>query len=187
MLKRIFFWQPKFDYFHSLSSSQSGRRLLVVSNYSIWLFFLIISFLLINHDPAVLWQLFIATFISEIIEKFLKTKCFWPRPFCRRHHTPPKGLITSWYLKGSFPSGHTIKVAFFFLFILYYPVISPELFLLITSPLIFFRVISGFHYPVDVIGGGIIGLAIGSAVRLLPSPDFFTTIGSFIGTLKHVL
>ena len=72
----------------------------------------------------------------------------------------PTGLVDSWYKTGSFPSGHTIKAVYFFLFILQYQIINPYIFLAIVVPLLTFRVLVGFHYPIDMIGGVILGFTI---------------------------
>lgn len=168
----ILFWQPSRNFFCQFSSSPLGCRLLVISNYAIWIFFFYVSFLLISNNINTFWQILIATVISEIIEKYLKIKTLWKRPFSHSLGRLPDGFIKTWYHNGSFPSGHTIKAVFFLLFILQYSVFSPILFLVITAPLIIFRVITGFHYPVDVFGGAGFGVLIWLLVRGLQFSPF---------------
>lgn len=159
-LKSLLFWQTKTDYFQLFSSRNFGKKILILSNYIIWLFFLFISCLLVLKSPSSFWQIFIAIFFSELIEKYLKVKSFWKRPFNNGRNRLPAGFLQAWYHNGSFPSGHSIKAVIFLLFIIQLQVFSPVIFILATVPLLLFRVLVGLHYPVDVIGGGLIGLLI---------------------------
>jgi len=168
----ILFWQPSRNFFSHFASTASVRRLLLVSNYIIWLFFFYLSFLLVKVNPNNFWQIFLAVLTSEIIEKYLKIKCLWRRPLCLQINQLPRGFLRSWYQNGSFPSGHTIKAAFFLLFILQYGVFSPWLFLFFTAPLLIFRILTGFHYPADVFGGTIFGIIIWFVVKGLQFPPF---------------
>jgi membrane-associated phospholipid phosphatase len=161
MIKKSWlFWQPKTDYLRFFSSTKFCRRLLIFLNYAIWLFFFYLSYLLIKNDFAIFWRLFFITLLAEIIERLIKKKVFWRRPMFLRHDQTPTGLVDKWYRSGAFPSGHTIKATFFFLFLIQYPVFSLPLFLIICLSLLFFRVLVGFHYPIDLLGGILIGFLI---------------------------
>jgi membrane-associated phospholipid phosphatase len=162
-LKSFFFWQPRHDFLRLLTSTVTGRIILVICNYAIWLFLFYISFSLIKFNINIFWQILFATIIAEIIEKVLKSKIFWKRPMFVRHDQTPPGLVDKWYQTGSFPSGHTIKAVFFFLFCLQYHVFIPGAFLAIVTPLLFFRVLIGLHYPIDMFGGLLIGVIIWAA------------------------
>jgi len=186
---KILFWQPKIDWFKVLSFKKHGHLTLLILNYCLWIFLFYISYLLIKTDINIFWQLFLATILSEIVEKVLKSKEFWPRPLHLRQNVLPKGIIKGWYLKGSFPSGHAIKV-FFFLVLIINSVINFPLwvFILITSILLISRVILGLHYPIDIIGGTIIGLIIGYLIIQIQFPkpllDFIQPIFNFIFFIK---
>ena len=189
ILKQSLFWQPKQDVFKKICQLRHGHQFLLVINYIIWVFLFFVSYLLIKQDKNVFWQLFLATILSEIIEKLLKAKSFWRRPLHLNNNTLPNGILKSWYQKGSFPSGHAIKAAFFFILLLHSGIlISPLLFLLIISPLVLARIILGLHYPIDILGGIIIGLLIGLLVNQLHFPlsmiNFFTSIFNFIFLIK---
>jgi undecaprenyl-diphosphatase len=174
-IKKFLFWQPKKDLFKKISQSKYGNQFLVIINYIIWVFFFFISYLLIKQDINIFWQLFFATIISEVVEKILKTKSFWKRPLHLNHNVLPNGLLKSWYKKGSFPSGHAIKAVFFLIFILHTSVlISPILFLIIVTPLVLARIFLGLHYPIDVLGGIIIGSIIGYLIVQIQFPIFMT-------------
>lgn len=167
MFKNILFWQPKFDLIKIFSKLPFNTYLMVFLNYAIWLFFVFISFLLVFKNYNIFWQLFIVTAFGEAIEKYGKSHALWKRPFFKRHSHVPKGLVESWYETGSFPSGHTLKAIYFFLFAMQYGVISPVIFLSIVVPLLVFRVLVGFHYPIDMIGGAFFGFVLWFLVKII--------------------
>ena len=167
------FWQPKTDWFKVISQKRGGNIFLVIFNYILWVFLFYVSFRLIRFNTNVFWQLLLATIISEIFEKFLKIKSFWPRPLHMRQNDLPTGMIKSFYHHGSFPSGHAIKITFFLVFLLQNPAAFPIVsYLVITIPLVFSRIILGLHYPIDLIGGILIGLLIGLAISQIQFPVF---------------
>jgi membrane-associated phospholipid phosphatase len=180
----ILFWQPRPDFLKLLESSQLGKLLLIVFNYAIWIFFLYLSVLLVGYDPNIFWQLLVATILAEVIERLIKKKIYWRRPMFVRHDATPVGLVDKWYQSGAFPSGHTIKATFFFLFLMLYPVFDYRLYLIVVFPLIFFRVLVGFHYPIDILGGILIGFLmwLSSFKVIAPSivSQFIKTIYDFV-------
>lgn len=171
--KNFLFWQPKTDWFKKISKYKYGNYFLVFINYIIWIFLFFISYLLIKKETNIFWQLFLATFISEIIEKFLKIQPLWRRPLHSGNNTLPNGLLKSWYKKGSFPSGHAIKATFFLLFVLQYSgIVNPLIFIIIIIPLVLIRIFLGLHYPIDVLGGIIFGILIWIPIHFLTFPIF---------------
>jgi len=161
------FWQPSRDYLRLLSSFSFGHIILIFLNYLIWIFFFYLSYLLVKFDIKIFWQLLLATILAESIERLIKKKIFWRRPMFVRHDLTPPGLVDKWYRSGAFPSGHTIKSVFFLLFLIQYPVLSLPIFACVVIPLLFFRVLIGFHYPIDILGGAIIGYLIWLPSHLL--------------------
>lgn len=168
----MLFWQPSFDLLKIINKFRYSTHLMIFLNYFIWIFFVFISFLLVFKDINSLWQLFVCTLFGEIIEKFGKSHALWKRPFFKRHNHVPTGLVESWYETGSFPSGHTLKATYFFLFALQYQIISPIVFLIIVIPLLSFRVLVGFHYPIDMIGGAIFGFILWFLVKMITTYVF---------------
>jgi membrane-associated phospholipid phosphatase len=158
--KSFFFWQPHRDYLKLVTGSTLGRVFIIIFNYFIWLFLFYVSFSLIKFNINIFWQILFATILAEIVEKVLKSKVYWKRPMFTRHDRTPPGLVDKWYQTGSFPSGHTIKAVFFLLFCLQYHIINPIAFVSIVTPLLFFRILIGFHYPIDMLGGVILGLIV---------------------------
>ena len=184
MSTSIFFWQPQHDYLRLCSRHRFGKILIIILNYIIWIFFFYLSYLLIRHDFHIFWQLLFATILGEIVERWLKKKILWRRPMFNRHDGTPVGLVDSWYRTGSFPSGHALKTAFFFFLVLQSGVFSPLLFLLITLSLLLFRILMGFHYFADIVGGFIIGFFIWLAVSRL---HLRTPLDPFLINLFNVI
>jgi len=177
IIKIFLFWQPKKDFFKKISQQKFGNQFLIFINYVIWVFLFFVSYLLIKENTNIFWQLLFASIIGEIIEKILKIKSFWKRPLHLNHNTLPKGLLKSWYLKGSFPSGHTIKAVYFFILLLQTQIfISPFWFSVIVTPLLLIRVFLGLHYPIDVLGGAVIGFLIGIVFLQLQFPLFLINL-----------
>ncbi|MFA6602373.1 MAG: phosphatase PAP2 family protein [Candidatus Shapirobacteria bacterium] len=166
----LLFWQPKTDYYLFVSRLPFGKSLVIFLNYSIWLFMAYWSALLIKADINYFGRLFVITVLAEIIEKVGKSLRFWPRPFYYHHHSTPSGLIDRWYKTGSLPSGHTIKATYFLLFLIQTQVFSPLVFLIIVVPLILYRILIGFHYPIDVLIGIVIGILLWLAFNTLVTP-----------------
>lgn len=94
--------------------------------------------------------------------------------FLRKDPVPP-GLVKKWYETGSFPSGHTTKAMFFCLFLFQYGILTP-IYFLIVLPLLIFRVIIGFHYPIDILGGVVIGFFVWFISSQLQMPPFFNQL-----------
>ena len=114
--------------------------------------------------PAVFLQVAIADALALVISAALRTAFDRERPAL--FYTHPKALVHV-PASGSIPSGHAAAafacataLAFFA------PRAAPLLFLLATA-IAFSRVYVGVHYPLDVIAGAAIGIAIAIALRSL--------------------
>lgn len=185
---KLLFWQPKKDLLSFFEYGFWREVALVFLNYSIWFFFFFVSFKLIYFDINFFGRLFVATLFAEIIERFLKKKRIWLRPMFDRHKIAPKGLVNNWYYSGSFPSGHTMKATFFLFFIIFANVISLPFFLSIVIPLLIFRVLVGFHYPIDILGGIFMGIILWFFTKDLIFPvnfnNFISVIFNFVFFIK---
>lgn len=174
LFAKYLFWQPNFDFLNYLNRSALGRYSIIILNYVIWFFLFAVAYFLIKNQTNIFWQLLVATVIGEIIEKVGKSHALWSRPLFQRHDPTPIGLVDCWYKSGSFPSGHTIKVTYFFLFLLQYHFFSPTIFLEVSLPLLFFRILVGFHYPIDMLGGLLFGYLIWALTHQIVAPDVWT-------------
>jgi membrane-associated phospholipid phosphatase len=182
--KNLLFWQPKTDYLRWFQKNILGKKILIILNYIIWVFFFYLSYLLIRRNINIFWQILFATVIAEVIERFVKSKVYWRRPMFERKDKTPVGLVDSWYKTGSFPSGHMIKAVFFLLFILQYEVFSPLFFIIFIIPLLAFRIIIGFHYPIDMLGGIIIGFLVWLSSSWIVLPE---TINHLVQTVFNFI
>lgn len=186
--RSILFWQPKHDILRLFLSLYMGKYLVIILNYFIWLFLLYISYLLIKNDTNCFWQILFATILGEIVERIGKKKMLWRRPMYLRKDKTPPGLVDRWYKTGSFPSGHTIKAVYFFLFLLQYNVFSPLIFVLIVIPLLAFRILIGFHYVIDMLGGIFFGIVVWFLAKWIIFPEilnnFIRIIFNFVFLIK---
>lgn len=153
-----------------------GRKIILFLNYILWPLLGLISFLLIRNNANYFWQILAACVITEIIEHILKNNFFWKRPLHARRDQLPPGLIKKWYEGGAFPSGHMTKASYFFFLTLTSNIISPELFLILVLPLMLFRVVVGFHYPIDMLGGLLTGLFAWLVTHNLIFPDILVSL-----------
>jgi len=168
--QEFLFWQPQKNFLNLVSKIGDGYLLLFL-NYAIWLLLFFAAYLLVKNNPNSFWQLLVITIIAETIERFGKKHFLWPRPMYQKNKTVPPGLVQSWYNTGSFPSGHAAKTIYFFLFLIQYRLVNPLACLAISLPLIIFRVLVGFHYPIDILGGFILGFLLWLLAKNLVFPD----------------
>lgn len=132
-------------------------------------YFLIAAFLILlvaaSYPRRNKIQTLLVVFASALIARFGVTtliRFFWhrPRPFLVY---PARTLLTD--NAYSFPSGHA---AFFFAFaaaIYFYNKRRGAWFFLAAILMAVSRVIAGVHYPSDIVGGALIGIAVAYAVR----------------------
>ncbi len=145
------FWQPSQAHFSWL--------LFFFSHWFLWLvIFGLLGFWGYRHRWRRLAAFLLLLLFSEFVEITLKYFSPWPRPFYNLHFQPPPWIGR--YSWGSFPSGHAIRSALVlsFLWLMNKPIfyiILPGIFLVN-----FGRIYFGLHYPVDIMGGFVLGLVI---------------------------
>lgn len=170
------FWQPKTDYLKKILSHEYGNMLMVILNYSIWYYLIFLYYLVVSRAVWVFWPMMLAYWIGDLIEKYGKKYQLWRRPLFNRQEQPPAGLVKKWYCTGSFPSGHTIKAVCFWLYALEFQVINPIFNLGVILFLLVFRILVGFHYPIDLLGGALVGWLIWLSTHRLVFPPIFNEI-----------
>ncbi|TML17572.1 MAG: phosphatase PAP2 family protein [Actinobacteria bacterium] len=115
---------------------------------------------------GVLFMTLFAVAVADWASMGLKALVDRPRPPLR--YAQPKVLVPLPH-DASFPSGHA-ATSFAAATILSFaaPRLAPFLFLL-AAAIAFSRVYVGVHYPLDVIGGAVLGVLVGLGVRYLIS------------------
>jgi undecaprenyl-diphosphatase len=109
-------------------------------------------------------QVALADFVGQLISYGLKQAIGRERP--NVVYTTPKPLVHPPH-EGSFPSGHaTVSFACATMLSLYAPRAAPAFFLL-AAAIAWSRVYVGVHYPLDVLGGAVLGVLIAIALRWL--------------------
>jgi undecaprenyl-diphosphatase len=114
--------------------------------------------------PAIFLYVTLADLVAEITAYALREAIGRDRP--PLHFTEPHPLVAVPH-SGSFPSGHT-ATSFACAATLAWLTPLPRTALYLLAALIAFsRVYNGVHYPLDLIGGALVGLGVATALRLL--------------------
>ncbi len=114
--------------------------------------------------PWLFFQVALADFAAQLISYGLKQEIGRERPSAV--YAAPKALVHVPH-DGSFPSGHaSASFACATMLAFYVPRAAPALFLL-AAGIAWSRVYVGVHYPLDVLGGAVLGVLIALALRFL--------------------
>jgi undecaprenyl-diphosphatase len=116
------------------------------------------------------WGVFALTLIAVALADWsamgLKALIDRPRPPLR--YAEPKTLVAVPH-DASFPSGHAAtSFAAATMLVFAFPRLAPLLYLL-AAAVAFSRVYVGVHYPLDVIGGAVLGVVVAFVLRFLVS------------------
>lgn len=119
---------------------------------------------LIWKRPAIFLYVVLADLVADMIAYGLREAIGRDRPPLRFSEPHPLVAVPH---SGSFPSGHS-ATSFACAATLAWLTPLPKTALYLLAALIAFsRVYNGVHYPLDVIGGALLGLAVATALRLL--------------------
>lgn len=159
MFKKLLFWQP-------VGFSPQGFLVNLLSFIFEWIILASIIFLsgylffTNNLSQLVLfWKILLISEVVHQVGKFFS----WPRPFYKSGVGVPGRFVA--YSKGSFPSGHGLRavIILYFLFLesgLLFWIFTPPLVLSVIS-----RVVFSLHYPIDIIGGAMLGYLLISFIK----------------------
>ena len=126
--------------------------------------FLSAWFLFTNNSTqlTLFWKILVASEVIHQVGKFLSP---WKRPFYENGKKAPLRSVP--YSKGSFPSGHGLRAVI----ILYFLALESKVLLLVFAPAlilsVFSRVVLSLHYPIDIVGGMILGYLLTSIFEKL--------------------
>jgi undecaprenyl-diphosphatase len=164
--QKLFYWLnvrlniPWLDWFMIFATRISDKGLF-------WFFIVLILFL--NHRrlggirPALL--LFTGIGIGGVVENIVKAIVARPRPPMVEEHIHH---LIDLPISYSFPSGHAVS-SFVSMYILYQLFPKTIRWALPCAVLMAYsRIYVGVHYPLDVIAGGVIGIAAGKVTMHLP-------------------
>ena len=113
---------------------------------------------------GVIWLTWIAIALADWTATGLKALVDRPRP--PERYAEPKTLVPVPH-DASFPSGHAAtSFAAATMISFAFPRLAPALFVL-AAAVAFSRVYVGVHYPLDVLGGAVLGVLVATALRLL--------------------
>jgi len=121
---------------------------------------------LLRRRPTLLLAVIAADGIADLLARAIKSVVDVQRPAFR--YAEPKALVHVPH-DHSFPSGHAAtSFACATTLALAFPRLAAPLYLL-AAAIAYSRVYVGVHYPLDVLGGAVLGIAVAIALRRLGS------------------
>jgi len=158
IVKDFLFWQPASFSFNSV--------LFFFSHWFLWLVILGLSLWWLAKNRTrrlgLFWLLLVS---SELLEAVIKYFSPWDRPFYQNGVHPPEWIGS--YSYGSFPSGHAMRSAIALCFLWQE---DKKMFWFLLPGIVLVnlgRILFSLHYPIDIIGGLILGFILVKSEQLI--------------------
>ncbi|OGC62379.1 hypothetical protein A3J33_01945 [candidate division WWE3 bacterium RIFCSPLOWO2_02_FULL_53_10] len=137
-----------------------------LAQYLTYAAFLVVPYLWVRREKHDLVRIFVTVVAAFAVSEALKTFLSFPRPFVAEDFQPLIEVAQRDFY-GSFPSGHTTLLAALGAAVFFTEKIPGTLILLLTAAVGIGRVMAGVHYPVDILGGFLIGIVVAGFFKAL--------------------
>ncbi len=140
--------------------------IIFAARYLIYLSLLSIPYLWVRRERHDLIRIVVSVVVAFAISEGLNFLFPVPRPFVAQNFTPLVGVSLSEYY-ASFPSGHATFLTALGMAIFFTEKLPGVLILILGILVGIGRVVAGVHYPIDILGGFLIGVAVAALVKFL--------------------
>lgn len=137
-----------------------------LAQYLAYTAFLVVPYLWIRRERHDLIRILVTIVVAFAVSEALKTFLSVPRPFVAEDFQPLIEVAQRDFY-GSFPSGHATFLAALGAAVFFTEKLPGTLILLLAIAVGVGRVLVGVHYPVDIIGGFLIGVIVAGFFKAL--------------------
>lgn len=137
-----------------------------LAEYLVYLSVLIIPYLWLRREQHDLIRISVTVVAAFAVSEALKTYFAIPRPFVVEEFTPLVNISPRDFY-GSFPSGHATFLAALGSAIFFTEKFPGALVLILGVLVGIGRVLAGVHYPIDILGGFVIGVVAAAFFKAL--------------------
>ena len=137
-----------------------------LAQYLSYAAFAVVPYLWIRRERHDLARIIVTVVVAFAVSEALKTFLSVPRPFVYEGFQPLIDIAPRDFY-GSFPSGHTVFLAALGAAVFFTEKIPGTLIMLLGVAVGIGRVMAGVHYPLDILGGFMIGVVVAGFFKAL--------------------